>query len=101
KAFERNSGPTHMKFTSLTQKFFIAISAASITSAAWAAAGRVAIAEPGQLGMVEPASPVMQRLFQFHDYLLILITVVSLLVLALLVFVCWRYRASANPVPSK
>jgi cytochrome c oxidase subunit 2 len=56
---------------------------------------------PWQIGMQEPASPVADRLQALHTYLLVGITGVVLLVLALLVYVCIRFRASANPVPSR
>lgn len=54
----------------------------------------------GQLGMVMAKSPVLERLSGFHDVLLVLITVVTVLVLALMVWVCIRYREKRNPVPS-
>jgi len=56
---------------------------------------------PWQIGMQEPASPVADRLQALHTYLLVGITGIVLLVLALLVYVCIRFRASANPVPSR
>jgi len=56
---------------------------------------------PWQIGMQEPASPVADRLQALHTYLLVGITGVVLLVLALLIYVCIRFRASANPVPSR
>jgi cytochrome c oxidase subunit 2 len=37
----------------------------------------------------------------FHDALLGLITVISLFVLGLLIYVMWRFRESRNPTPSK
>lgn len=74
---------------------------AEATSNAVENVGRIAIAKPWQMGMVEPASPVMEKLYDFHDFLLILITVVSLFVLGLMVYVCVRFREKANPIPSK
>lgn len=57
--------------------------------------------QPGGLGLQQAASPVKQQLESFHDLLLIIITAITLLVLALLVYVMWRFRASKNPVPSR
>jgi len=59
------------------------------------------MAYPMQLGFQDAASPVMERLDQLHDWLLIMCFGISLFVLALLVYVCIRFRASKNPVPSK
>lgn len=54
-----------------------------------------------QLGFQEAASPVMQRLASFHDYLLIIIFGISIFVLLLLAYVCIRFSRKNNPTPSK
>lgn len=54
-----------------------------------------------QLGFQEAASPSMERIVDFHNELLIWITAISLLVLALLIWVVIRYNEKANPTPSK
>lgn len=56
---------------------------------------------PWQLGMQEPASEVKDRINSLHDLLLVIITAITLFVLVLLVYVMVRFRASANPVPSR
>jgi len=56
---------------------------------------------PWQLGMQEPASLVKLRIHDFHDLLLVTITLITLFVLALMAYICIRFRASANPTPSK
>lgn len=53
------------------------------------------------LGFQPSASPVMDQIKSFHDLLLWIIIAVCIFVLALLVWICIKYRASANPVPSK
>lgn len=58
-------------------------------------------ADPWQLNLQQPASPVMERLVGLHDYLLILCIGICVLVLALLVYVMLRFNKKANPVPSK
>jgi cytochrome c oxidase subunit 2 len=57
--------------------------------------------EPWQLGFQPAATPVMAQLEGFHDLLLWIITLISIFVLALLAYVCFRFRASANATPSK
>lgn len=47
------------------------------------------------------ASPVMERVHEFHHLLLIIITAVVVLVLGLLGYVMFRFNAKRNPVPSK
>lgn len=56
---------------------------------------------PWQMNFMEPASPVMETLVGMHDWMLILITAITVFVLALLAYVCLRFRESKNPVASK
>lgn len=53
------------------------------------------------LNFQTPSSPVMEKIYDFHHFLLILITVITLFVLALLFWVMVRYNAKANPKPTK
>ena len=57
--------------------------------------------EPWQIGMQAPATPVADRLQSLHTLILWIIALVVLFVLALLGYVCFRFRASANPKPSR
>ena len=57
--------------------------------------------EPWQMGLQEPAGSIAQKATDLHNLLLIIISLISLFVLALLVYVGWRFRRDANPTPSK
>ena len=57
--------------------------------------------KPWQLGFQPPATPVKERLSAFHDELLIIITLITIFVLGLLVYVMWRFNERRNPVPSR
>jgi cytochrome c oxidase subunit 2 len=59
------------------------------------------IAKPWQLNFQEPATPVMEKLNTMHDFLLVVIIAISVLVLIGLTYICVRFRRSANPVASK
>ena len=55
-----------------------------------------------QLGFQNAASETMRDIVNFHDKLLLpIIIAISVFVLFLMVYACIRFRASANPVPSK
>lgn len=54
-----------------------------------------------QLGFQDPASPVMVQIDDFHDLLLVIITLISVFVLALLVYVVIKFREDVNPTPSR
>jgi len=53
------------------------------------------------LGFQEAATPVMERIDDFHDLMLVIITVIVVFVTGLLVYVVVRFNEKANPVPSK
>jgi cytochrome c oxidase subunit II len=56
---------------------------------------------PWEFRLQESATPVMDNITWFHNFLLWLITGITLFVLALLVIVVVKFNAKANPVPSK
>lgn len=56
---------------------------------------------PWQLGMQPPASPVKEFIGSFHNMLLVVITLITVFVLALLLYTMVRFRSAANPNPSK
>ena len=70
----------------------------ALGGAAFAASGHP---EPWQLGLQGAATPVMDDIVWFHDFLLWLIAAIMVFVLALLIYVCVRFNARANPVPSR
>ena len=53
-----------------------------------------------QLGMVEGDTPVRDAISHFHNELLVIITVITILVLGLLVVTMVRFNAKRHPVPS-
>jgi cytochrome c oxidase subunit 2 len=70
------------------------------------AASPMASAEMGQpapweFKLQEAATPVMETITSFHNFLTVLIFVITLFVLALLVIVVVKFNAKANPVPSR
>jgi cytochrome c oxidase subunit 2 len=73
----------------------------------WLLAGGAAFAEevgqPGawELDLQASASPVMDSIMRFHDGLVVIITVITLFVLALLITVVLKFNARSNPVPSR
>jgi len=66
----------------------------------------VALAAEGQpvdwqLGFQDSVTPIMDQIGEFHNLLLIIITVITVFVMALLAYVMVRFSEKANPVPSK
>jgi cytochrome c oxidase subunit 2 len=57
-------------------------------------------AEPGQMNLPTPATPVMRDLVAFHDFVNPIIILIALFVLALLIYVMWRFNEKNNPNPS-
>ena len=56
---------------------------------------------PAGTSLQEPATPVMQDLVWLDNMLLVIITAITLLVLALLVFVIVRFNERSNPTPAR
>ncbi|MEM8552569.1 MAG: cytochrome c oxidase subunit II transmembrane domain-containing protein, partial [Pseudomonadota bacterium] len=52
-------------------------------------------------GFQRSVTEVMDQISWFEQYTLIIITVITLFVLALLIYVVLRFRAKSNPTPSK
>jgi cytochrome c oxidase subunit II len=59
------------------------------------------IPQPWQIDLQQPATEVMGYIVWFHNWLVVLITAISLFVLGLLLYVMWRFSEKRNPVPSK
>ncbi len=57
--------------------------------------------KPWELDLQPGATPVMDDIMWFHDFLLWIIGAIALFVLALLVIVIVRFNARANPTPSR
>ncbi len=55
---------------------------------------------PWQMGFQPAASPVMEQINDFHNLLLVIITVIAVFVLALMIYVMIKFNRKANPTPS-
>ncbi|PPR74565.1 MAG: cytochrome c oxidase subunit 2 [Alphaproteobacteria bacterium MarineAlpha3_Bin4] len=62
------------------------------------AAGR---SEPWQMWFQPAASPVMERIIEFHNFIFIIEVLIVVLVLVLMGYIIIRFNAKSNPVPSK
>ena len=78
-----------------------AIGAAILTALMGWTDAAVAAPYNWQLGMQPAATPVMEKIQDFNNLMLYIITAVCLFVLLLLVWVVLRYNHRAHPVPSK
>ena len=74
---------------------------AAIGVAAISAIACAAGPQPWQIGMQPPATPVKDRLSAFHDELLVIITLITIFVLGLLLYVIVRFHHQRNPVPTR
>jgi cytochrome c oxidase subunit II len=75
---------------------------ASAIAAGSAAAATYGRPEPGQIGFQLPVTDIARDIQWFHNDILLPLTIaISLFVLALLLYVIWRFNEKANPVPSR
>jgi len=77
----------------LSSAVILGIFAASVAGAAQP--------EPWQMGLQKPAGSIAQKATDLHNLLLVIISLISLFVLTLLIYVGWRFRRDANPTPSR
>ncbi len=77
------------------------IALAALLSCVYALPAAAQAPAPWQMGMQSPGSPVAERLQSLHNLVLIIITVITIFVAALLVYVVWRFSAQRNPNPSQ
>jgi cytochrome c oxidase subunit 2 len=85
----------------LVLKRFFAFMVTSVILVSGSAALAAGQPEPWQLGLQQGVTPVMDNIIWFHNFLLWVITAITLFVLALLVVVVVKFNAKSNPVPSR
>jgi cytochrome c oxidase subunit 2 len=90
--------PTMLVLKRLT---LVAITLVAILMGCEAALAGLGQPSPWQIGLQQSASPVMDNIIWFHDFLLYLITGIAGFVLVLLVVVMVRFNARTNPIPSR
>tara|TARA_R110000787_G_scaffold6681_39_gene23185 strand:- start:1097 stop:1951 length:855 start_codon:yes stop_codon:yes gene_type:complete len=79
-------------------KFLTAAIAWALVSSGAQAAGMPA---PWQKYYQDAVTPVMESVTEFHNLLLVVITLITLFVLVLLAYTVWRFSEKRNPVPSQ
>ena len=79
----------------------LAIAMVAVLTGAEAALAGLGQPSPWQVGLQQSASPVMDNIIWFHDFLLYIITGIAGFVLVLLVVVMVRFNARTNPIPSR
>ena len=52
--------------------------------------------KPWQMDLQPPSGIIAETATDLHNFLLVVITLISLFVLALLVYVCWRYKENSK-----
>jgi len=73
----------------------------AVTGATGVFAGGLGQPEPWQMGLQEAVTPSAEGIVSFHSLLFWIITIITLFVGVLLLYVVWRFSEKKNPVPSK
>jgi len=79
----------------------LAVAGLVLLTGAKAAMAGLGQPSPWQIGLQQSATPVMDNITWFHDFLLIIITAITAFVLVLLLIVMARFNARTNPVASR
>lgn len=75
--------------------------AGALVGTLFSSVAALAAPRPWEMDFQPAVTPVMERIEDFHRLLLVIITLISLFVLALLLWIMVRYNHRANPTPSK
>lgn len=89
---------THMAKISAFAMAVMTLAMSGMARAAEDVAGKPV---PGGMGFQRPVTPVMKDLVWLDNFLLVIITAISLFVLALLVIVLVKFNRNANPTPAR
>ena len=79
----------------------LAVAGVALVAGGAAYAEEVGQPESWAFDLQASATPVMDSIMRFHNWLVVIITVITLFVLALLITVVVRFNARTNPVPSR
>ncbi len=81
--------------------FAVVATVLAAAGAAFAAGGTLGQPSPWEYTLQPSASPVMDNITWFHNFLLWIITAITIFVAILLGIVAVKFNAKSNPVPSK
>jgi cytochrome c oxidase subunit 2 len=95
------SGAKALRVAALSLLFGAASASLGFAQSTAAPSGRVTEPHNWQLGFQQAATPVKERIGAFHDELLIIITLITVFVMALLAYIIVRFNSRANPVPTR
>ena len=82
----------------------LAVLVSTVISALAGLASLPALAQvprPWEMGMQPAFSPMKQEIIDLHNFVLVLITIITVFVAVLLAWVCYRYNEKRNPIPSQ
>jgi cytochrome c oxidase subunit 2 len=85
----------------LKRSAVLAIAVCALLTGGGAALAGLGQPSPWQFGLQQSATPVMDNIVWFHDFLLYIITAIAGFVLVLLVIIMVRFNARSHPVPSR
>lgn len=67
----------------------------------WITSVQAQLPLPWQTHFQPAATPVMRQIVSLHDFIMVIMIGIVLVVFTLLMIIVWRFRASKNPIPSK
>ncbi|MGE5269982.1 MAG: cytochrome c oxidase subunit II [Thiohalocapsa sp.] len=94
-------GLIHKRLAAGWRRSAVTLALALVTVGVLMAVAGAAEPTPWEIGMQPPATPVKDRMNDFHNELLVIITLITVFVLGLLLYVMVRFRAERNPIPTR
>ena len=85
----------------MVNRYAFVIVCAALLAVAGANSALADIAKPWQILFQEPASPVMEKIVEFNNFISVIIVLITMFVLALLFYVVIKFNEKTNPNPAK
>jgi cytochrome c oxidase subunit 2 len=85
----------------MLNRLLIYISSAALLAVCGPALAGDGQPSPWQMGFQKAASPIMEQITSFHDFVNIIIVLIALFVLGLLIYVMVRFNEKRHPQPSR
>ena len=85
----------------MLNRLLIYISSAALLAVCGPALAGDGQPSPWQMGLQKAASPMMEQITSFHDFVNIIIVLIALFVLGLLIYVMVRFNEKRHPQPSR
>ncbi|OYW08345.1 MAG: cytochrome C oxidase subunit II, partial [Rhodospirillales bacterium 12-71-4] len=89
------------RLSGLVERAFLAAAVAMLAAPALAQEAMIGAPQPWGMGLQASGGPIKDAISSFNSLVFWIIVAITIFVAILLAYVMWRFRAAANPNPSR